>query len=186
MLSDVATVSSGMTVRQRLTPQPDGVLAIQMADLSGSGDLDLTLMSRVPFGHARYEVLPGDVLLRSRGKATTAWVVPFDLPEPAVAVMPLFIVRPRSDAYDPRYLAWWLNQPAAQAHLRKVAQGQTIQMVAKSALESVQLRLPTMEVQRSIAEAADLAEHEAELVHRLADAKRDLRQAQLTSAALAE
>lgn len=184
LLSDIATVSSGITARERLDSSTKGILAIQMADLSVGSKLEVRGMARIPSPSPRYLVSRGDVLLRSRGHATIAWAVPKDLPEPAVAVLPLFIIRPSTDIYDPDFLAWWLNQPDAQTHLRRAAQGQSIQMVSKATLESVPLQLPTLAQQRLIADAAHLATREAQLMHRLAECQQMLRQAQLTAAAL--
>lgn len=188
LLADVARISSGLTVRERLDPSPHGVgvLAIQMADLTVGSDLEVRHMARVPSPHPRYLVSRGDVLLRSRGQATIAWAVPQELPEPAVAVLPLFIIRPSTDIYDPDFLAWWLNQRDAQTHLRRGAQGQSIQMVSKATLESVPLPLPLppLAQQRLIAHTAHLATRETRLMHRLAECQRMLRQAQLTTAAL--
>jgi hypothetical protein len=184
LLSDVARVSAGLTVRGRLDASPKGVLAIQMADLSIGSDLEVRGMGRIPSPHPRYLVFRGDVLLRSRGHATIAWAVPDDLPEPAVAVLPLFIIRPSTDNYDSDFLAWWLNQPDAQAHLRRSAQGQSIQMVSKTSLESVPLQLPPIAQQRLIADAAHIATLEVQLMHRLAECQQTLRQAQLNAAAL--
>jgi hypothetical protein len=185
LLADVARISSGLTVRERLDASPSGVLAIQMADLSVGSDLQVRGMARIPSPHPRYLVSRGDVLLRSRGHTTIAWAVPDDLLEPAVAVLPLFIIRPSTDIYDPDFLAWWLNQPDAQTHLRRAAQGQSIQMVAKATLESVPLQLPSLGEQRLIADAAHVADREAQLMHRLADSQHALRQAQLNAAARA-
>lgn len=183
-LADVAKVTSGLTVRERLNASTGGVLAIQMADISINSDLQVRGMARIPSPHPRYRVSRGDVLLRSRGQATIAWAVPDDLAEPAVAVLPLFIIRPTTDIYDPDFLAWWLNQPNSQKHLRRAAQGQSIQMVSKAALESVSLHLPSLARQRFIADAAHLSTREAELMHRLAECQHMLRQTQLTAAAL--
>lgn len=184
LLSDVARISSGLTVRERLNARPHGVLAIQMADISVGIHLEVRRMARIPSPHPRYLISRGDVLLRSRGQATTAWAVPDDLSEPAVAVLPLFIIRPSTDIYDPDFLAWWLNQPDAQTHLRRAAQGQSIQMVSKAALESVPLQLPSLPQQRLIADAAHIATREAQLMHHLAECQHTLRQAQLSAAAL--
>jgi hypothetical protein len=184
LLVDVARISSGLTVRERLDASTNGVLAIQMADLSIGSDLNVRGMARIRSPHPRYLVSRGDVLLRSRGHATIAWAIPDELPEPAVAVLPLFIIRPRTDIYDPDFLAWWLNQPEAQTHLRRAAQGQSIQMVSKAALESAPLQLPPLAQQRLIADAAHVAARESELMHRLAECQHTLRQAQLTAVAL--
>jgi hypothetical protein len=183
-LADVARITSGLTVRERLSTSNGGVLAIQMADLSIDSDLEVCGMARIPSPHPRYRVSRGDVLLRSRGQATIAWAVPVDLAEPAVAVLPLFIIRPTTDIYNPDFLAWWLNQPDSQTHLRRAAQGQSIQMVAKATLESVPLQLPSLAQQRLIADAAQLATRESKLMHRLAECQHTLRQTQLTAAAL--
>lgn len=185
LLADVARVSSGLTVRERLGVSSGGILAIQMADLSAGRGLDYPKMARILRPHPRYLVSRGDVLLRSRGNVTTAWAVPEDLAEPAVAILPLFIIRSSTSTaiYDPDFLAWWLNQPGAQTHLRRAAQGQSIQMVSKTALESVPLQLPPLAQQRLIAAAADLATREEQLMHRLAGCQHTLRQAQLIAAA---
>lgn len=183
-LGDVATISSGLTARERLDARTNGVLAIQMGDLSAGSQLRVRGMGRVLSPHPRYLVSRGDVLLRSRGHATIAWAVPEDLPEPAVAVLPLFIIRPSNAIYEPDFLAWWLNQPDAQTHMRRAAQGQSIQMVSKATLESVPLQLPPLAQQRLIAEAAQIATREEQLMHRLAECQHTLRQAQLTAAAL--
>nr|BFE44093.1 hypothetical protein GCM10017547_19860 [Pseudarthrobacter oxydans] len=184
LLSDVARVSSGLTVRERLDASTEGVLAIQMGDLAEGNELEVRYMARVQTPHPRYLVSRGDVLLRSRGNATIAWAVPGNLPEPAVAIQPLFIIRPSAPVYDPDFLAWWLNQSDAQMHLRRAAQGQSIQMVSKATLETVPLQLPPLAQQRLIADAAHLAAREAELMHRLAERQHTLRKAQLTAAAL--
>lgn len=184
LLADVARVTSGLTVRGRLDAETRGVLAIQMADLSIGGALEVRNMARIPPPHPRYMVSRGDVLLRSRGASTIAWAVPDNLPEPAVAVLPLFIIRPTAETYDPDFLAWWLNQPNAQTHLRRAAQGQSIQMVAKATLESVPLLLPPLGQQRRIADAASLATRETQLMHRLAEYQHALRQGQFNAAAL--
>lgn len=184
LLAEVARISSGLTVRERLEANPSGVLAIQMADLSIGSGLEVRGMARIPSPHPRYLVSRGDVLLRSRGHATIAWAVPDDLPEPAVAILPLFIIRPSADIYDPDFLAWWLNQPDAQTHLRRAAQGQSIQMVSKATLESVPLQLPPIAQQRIVADAAHLATRETQLMHRLAECQNMIRQAQLIAAAL--
>jgi hypothetical protein len=184
LLADVANISSGLTVRERLDSNATGVLAIQMADLSAGSDLNVRGMARIPSPNPRYLVSRGDVLLRSRGNATIAWAVPHNLPEPAVAVLPLFIIRPSNPNYDPDFLAWWLNQQDAQTHMRRAAQGQSIQMVSKATLESIPLQLPPIAQQRLIAEAAHVATREEQLMHRLAECQHMLRQAQLTAAAL--
>ncbi|MFJ6280802.1 restriction endonuclease subunit S domain-containing protein [Arthrobacter subterraneus] len=182
----MAQVQSGLTARERLDSASGECLAIQMADIAGDRSLDLSRLAKISGAHPRYEVVQGDVLFRSRGFGTTAWAVPNGLPGPAIAVLPLFIIRPITDKYESEFLAWWLNQPEAQRHMRRAAQGQTIQMVSKPALESTPVYLPPISVQRRIVSSAGLATREAQLMHRLADCQLALHEARLTNAAISQ
>ncbi len=162
-LGEICSVHSGLTLRGRLTPSATGALAIQQGDVADEGPLDSRVLVRIDAPMGRYATGPGDVLFRSRGKQTQAWVVPESLLEPAIAVMPLFILRPRGDGVDPQYLAWVLNQPEAQRYFRQSSQGQTIQMISKPVLEAAPLVLPSLDRQRQIAAAALLASRQESL-----------------------
>jgi restriction endonuclease S subunit len=169
-LSDVCSVHSGYTMRGRLEPvSGGGVLAIQPGDLGAHGTVDLTGLIRVDAPAGRYEAGKGDILFRSRGNRTFACAVPDDLTEPAIAVMPLFVIRPHDDAVDSRYLAWALNQGEAQSYFRQSSQGQTIQMVSKHVLEDAPISLPPLVRQKRIAAAAELADRQLVLERRLVE-----------------
>lgn len=175
-LSEVCTVLSGLSPRGGLTPSEWGLLAIQMGDISPDGSIDRSTVLRISDRgvSSRHLIGPGDVLFRSRGIHTYASVVDDQIDEPAVAVTPLFIIRPLSNTVDPRYLAWFLNQPAAQRHFTQGATGTSLRMIKKPVLDEVPLDLPSLDTQALIAEVAGLANREKTLVTRLSDRRLEL------------
>lgn len=174
-LRDVCSVHSGYTMRGRLEPASvGGVLAIQPSDLDEKGTIDLAGLIRVDAPTGRSEVRKGDILFRSRGNRTFAYTVPNDLTEPAIAVMPLFVIRPHDHHVDSRYLAWSLNQSEAQSHFRQSSQGQTIQMVSKRVLEDAPITFPPLDRQKLIAAAAELADRQLVLERRLVERRHTL------------
>jgi len=182
-LGDICSIHSGYTLRGRLEPTATGVLVIQQGDFDANGTLDLGTLTRAEVPDGRYELKAGDVLFRSRGQRTLACVVPGALTEPAIAVMPIFIIRPTNDDIDPRYLAWTLNQHDAQLHFRQSSQGQTIQMISKRVLEDTPIVLPPLSKQRQIAMIADLSAQQETLERRLTDRRYTLLSLQLADAA---
>jgi restriction endonuclease S subunit len=122
----------------------------------------------------RYLVAVGDVLFRSRGDRNTATALDDRFTEPSVAVLPLIVLRPNLRLVVPEYLAWALNQPAAQRHFAAAARGTSIRMVPKSSLDDLQLDVPGLDTQRRIVAIAALAAHETKLLHQLAKTKTDL------------
>ena len=181
-LRDICSVHSGYTLRGRLEPAATGVLIIQQGDFDTNGALDLESLMRAEAPPGHYELMPGDVLFRSRGQRTLACVVPIALIESAIAVMPMFIIRPMSGKIDSRYLAWTLNQHEAQLHFRQSSQGQTIQMISKRVLEDTPIVLPPLLKQRQIATIADLSAQQETLERRLTDRRYTLLSLQLADA----
>jgi len=174
-LGDVGLVLSGLSPRGGLQASENGSLAIQLGDISANGEIDLRSLVRIADNGvaSKHFVGQGDVLFRSRGMHTIAVAVGAVFKEPAIAVMPLFIIRPNPDIVDSKYLEWFLNQPAAQRHFDQGAAGTSLRMIRKDVLESVNLDLPPLSVQRVIAELADLASRERALSHLLADRRHE-------------
>src|SRR5690606_37526561 len=99
-LGDACTIHTGDTARGRLEPTAaGGVLAIQLRDISPDGLIAPERLTRVQLdGLAdRYFVRAGDVVFRSRGERNTASALDQRLREPALAVLPLMVLRPKRD-----------------------------------------------------------------------------------------
>ncbi|WP_298861543.1 hypothetical protein [uncultured Microbacterium sp.] len=170
ILSDACLIRSGFSARSRLEPDNSGMLALPQSCVTAVGELDPTAVTRVSgsIGSPQHIVHPGDVLLRSRGSTVSAWAIDDSLEEPAVALLPLYILRPTADILDAGYLAWLLMQPDAQAHFARGLVGSNIQMIKKPTIAALPLSmLPPLRNQRQIAAIAQMTAREASLQTRL-------------------
>jgi len=176
-LADACTIHTGYTARGRLEPATaGGVPAIQLRDISPEGLVDPERLTRVQLdGLAdRYFVRAGDVVFRSRGERNTASALDGRLQEPALAVLPLMVLRPKRDVVTPQYLAWVINQPPAQRHFDVAARGTNIRMIPRSSLDDLELDVPDIETQERIVAVDALAERERELARLAADTRRKM------------
>ena len=183
-LSDINTIHTGYTTRSRLeTTDRGGVLTIQLGDFSPDGRINPERLTRVRLGDLpdRYLVSAGDVVFRSRGERNMAFALDARFKEPALAVLPLFVLRPKVDIVLPEYLAWAINQPPAQRYFDRFARGTGLRMVPRSSLDALDIDLPDLETQRKIVALDALAEHERALSVLAAERRR-----QLTSLLLAD
>jgi hypothetical protein len=175
-LADACDIRTGYSARTRLDPvEGGGVPAIQLRDLRGEGEFDpdgsplYALDGKIE----RYLAGPGDVLFRSRGEQNTAVVIASSA-KAAVAVLPLLVLRPNCGLVDPRYLAWFINQPATQRYFDSCARGTGLRMIPKSCLENLELSLPDLPTQQLVVEIDKLSRRESELLVALAAKKRAL------------
>ena len=176
-LADACSIHTGYTARGRLEPTAaGGVLAIQLRDISPDGLVDPERLTRVQLEALadRYFVRAGDVVFRSRGERNTASALDERLQEPAVAVLPLMVLRPKRDVVTPEYLAWAINQPPAQRHFDVAARGTNIRMVPRSSLDDLELAVPDIETQEKIVAVNTLAERERELSQFAAETRRKM------------
>lgn len=176
-LSQVCTIQSGFTARERLEPVVHGdVLALQLRDVASNGAIatnSLTCIHLDPVPE-KYLVRTGDVVFRSRGESTTAAVIDAPLPLPALAVLPLMILRPNPQVLSGAYLAWAINQAPAQRYFEENAQGTSMRMVLRSSLESLTISVPSLEMQQRILQIDALAEREHDLAEQLTRRRHEL------------
>jgi hypothetical protein len=153
-----------------------GVLAIQLRDISPDGLLDPERLTRVQLEDLadRYFVRAGDVVFRSRGERNTASALDGRLQEPALAVLPLMVLRPKRYVVTPAYLAWAINQPPAQRHFGIAARGTNIRMIPRSSLDDLELDVPDIATQEKIVAVDALAERERELSQFAAETRRKM------------
>jgi hypothetical protein len=173
-LVDVCELQMGYTARERLEPSESGVPAIQLRDIPSVGEIapDRLSLFALEGEVGRYLVRSGDVVFRSRGDRNTAHVIGADFRFPAVAILPLIILRPDRSRIEPAYLAWVLNQAPAQKHFHTKAEGTSLRMVPRSSFDSLDIDIPSPDEQRAIVEADALAEKERMLATSLAEKRR--------------
>ena len=176
-LPDISTIRTGYTVRGRLeAAERGGLLTIQLGDISSDGSVSPEQLTRVCLDDLpdRYFVRAGDVVFRSRGERNTAFALDDRFREPALAVLPLFVLRPKMDIVLPEYLAWAMNQPPAQRHFDSFARGTNLRMVPRASLDALDIDVPELETQRKIVAIDALAERERALSVLAADKRRQL------------
>lgn len=176
-VGEICSVRTGYTARGRLQPAINGgLLAIQQGDFPQDGNIEPERLSRVDIkGQTdRFLVGQGDVVFRSRGDKNIAVALDDRFTERAVAVLPLFVLRPIADLIQPEYLAWIINLAPSQRYFDRVALKTTIRMVSQSSVKDLEIPIPSLELQRKITTLDDLAERERVLTILAADRRRDL------------
>ena len=176
-LQEACTIQVGYTVRRRLVPVADGgIAAIRLQDVQSGGRVDPRQLVRVQGARLsdKHFVRVGDVVFRSRGDHNTAIALGDEFDEPALAMLPLFILRPRCAIVLPEFLAWAINQPAAQHHFDRVAHGTNMRMISRSGLSRLEIDVPSMAAQRRIVAVDALARRERMLSILAAERRRRL------------
>lgn len=74
----------------------------------------------------------------------------------------------------PEYLAWYINQPSAQAHIKAHQRGSYVPLVPKDALNDLEVAVPPIEIQRVIVELERLRVKEEELQKALCERRAEL------------
>ncbi|WP_439527873.1 restriction endonuclease subunit S [Pannonibacter sp.] len=187
-LAELSDIHSGYTARGRLEPLPEGgVPALQLRDVGTEGAAPGPDFQRYDLGKLsdRYFVRGGEVVFRSRGEPNAAAAICDPLPEPAVVIVPLVIVRPDRRRILPEYLAWAINHPDAQRRLGAEAQGTSLRMIPMAALENLQIAVPDLQTQKRIVDLDALARQEGRLLRQLAARRETLVSAILGDAAKA-
>lgn len=176
-LSSLCTIQSGFTARGRLDPAEHGnVLALQLRDVPPSGDILFNNLTRIQLDPVpeKYLLRTGDVVFRSRGERTTAAVIDASFLVPALAVLPLMILRPHPHVLSGAYLAWIINQEPAQRHFEESAQGTSLRMVSRSSLEDLKIAVPSIETQQRILQLDAMAQRERGLAEQLTMKRHEL------------
>lgn len=113
----------------------------------------------------------GDLVFRSRGRTNSVALVSADVGS-AVLAAPMLLIRPINVL--PGYLLWFINLPATQAALAAQAEGTSVRMISKAALEALEIPVPSMSSQQRIVDLASMAAAEADLLQRIAQLRKAL------------
>jgi len=169
-LSAVAEILPGYSVKGRVVHDPAGSVQIVMGkhlrDNTAYRYADEDeLRIQPPRKTAPYSVGPGDVLFTARGQKNQATLLA-QVPEQTIASSTFYIVRAKA-GLEPAYLAWALNQPAAQAAIAQVRTGAGVAIVQRSAFAQIAIPVPTPETQQRIGRLAELMGRERQILQRL-------------------
>ena len=182
LLRDIALIRAGVPFRKRVEPVAGGPYClVQIKDVSRDQGLQVDSLVRVdaPEASQSHLLREGDVLFIARGTRNDAVVFSSDMTN-AIAGAQFFVIRPTGRVL-PEYLAWYLNQASAQRHVAEYSSGSFVPFVPKTALEELEVVLPSMEDQRRIVAVQELSLKEQELLDAIKAKRRSLVEAALHS-----
>ena len=173
-LGQVASIRMGYPFRSRLEHDAMGTIAVvQMKDIDDASALHVEDAVRVELEDFKehHLIRPGDLVFRSRGRTNSVALVSANI-GPAVLAAPMLLIRPVD--VSPAYLLWYINLPATQATLAAQAEGTSVRMISKAALEALEIPVPSRGKQQLIVEVSALATAEQCLLEEIAHARKRL------------
>ena len=161
-LKEIAQLSMGTNFRaHHEAAGSEGLCAVQMKDLDNTSVKIETLekLNLKPPRNVTF-LKPGDIIFRSRGRTTTAVIVPRNIGK-AVLSAPLFLVRVKDTSRVlPGYLCWYINQTPAQRFLYQRTEGSALKMITLKHLGDLEIPVPALEVQGKIEKIAGMLRKE--------------------------
>lgn len=176
-LAELADIRPGYITREAVKHVPDGSYALlQIRDFTPDRAMaDFANTTRIT-PEPRATVIPlrvGDVLFLAKGANNFAFAVP-TLPTPALAAGYFFVLRP-TPAILPEYLAWFLNHDSTRAVLTRLStKGAHMPVIRRDVLASLDVPLPPVARQQTIADLDSLRQQEQRLLANLARQRHDL------------
>ncbi|KVC55640.1 restriction endonuclease subunit S [Burkholderia stagnalis] len=162
MLRSLADVQAGHSFRGSV-PVVDGgnAFALQMRDLSPTGEVawDGLVQTDVDIGKPIQWLEPGDVVFVARGARNYA-VCLHEVPKSVVCSQYFFLLRVKSPALLPEFLAWQINRAPAQRYLASNAEGSDQLSIRRPILENLPISVPPLNQQQLIISLAETAVHE--------------------------
>jgi hypothetical protein len=177
ILAEIADIRPGYLTRKPVKPRPDGTYhLLQIRDFNPDRSaVDPTALIRFnPDSLSSAQPLqPGEVVFLARGAKNFACAVS-NLPVATLAAGYFFVLRPHSKVLS-SYLAWYLNQPSTLRALSRVAtSGAHMPVVRRTDIENLEILLPPLPIQHTIAEIDTLMREEQSLLQELARKKQEL------------
>lgn len=173
-LGQVASIRMGYPFRSRLEHDATGAIAVvQMKDIDDASLLHVEDAIRVDLAEVKehHLIRQGDLVFRSRGRTNSVALISADI-GPAVLAAPMLLIRPVEVL--PAYLLWYINLPTVQATLAAQAEGTSVRMISKAALEALEIPVPSRRKQQLIVEASALATAEQGLLEQIASKRKRL------------
>jgi hypothetical protein len=167
---EIAEIKLGFQFRKKMEPDDNGThWVIQIRDFDDGRFLHKEGLVRVRLDDPadQYFINKGDVLFLARGHKNWAAPIIDDLTKTIVASH-FFIIKIKSPAVIPKYLAWYINQAPAQGYLHNIARrGTHMPLIPLSAFVELTVDLPDIETQKRIVELSRLMEKEKQLLSAL-------------------
>ena len=177
-LKKIANIQSGYINREKIEASDKGTCRLMQAK-----DVDSDQLSYRTDALARFNprlsgkdwfLEPGDILFMARGARNYSVLVD-KIPDRVLAAACFFIVRIPNSEIIPEYLWWYLNQSPVEEYIVRFS-GRSVHMpvVRRAVLESVDVPVPPIEVQKQVAVITTLIMKEQVLYKKLAEKRENL------------
>jgi hypothetical protein len=175
-LGELAEIRTGYPFRGRIERVEQGnCRMVQMGDVQGSTAEVSEVQAQVvlPDGAGKHLLRSGDVLFVARGVRNEAATYVADCGN-MVAAPHLFVLRAAGRAVFPDYLTWFLNLPETRAKIQAMRSGSALPFVPMGVFARLEVPVPSIEMQKRIAEMWRLGRREQSLVEQLRERRREL------------
>lgn len=170
-LKDIANINSGYSFRTKIQNNPKGnTYVIQMRNISDdqTGIIDEPHKVDIEKINKKHILHKGDILFMAKGANNFA-IYYNEQYKPAIAASAFFVLRTNVDFTLPSYLCWYINSPKAQAFIESNRAGSYIPNVNKAALDNLDIIVPPIKIQNTIADLYRLSKKEETILDKIKD-----------------
>lgn len=161
-INEFARIQVGYQARERIQPNLDGShVLLQAKDINNSGEIDWDSLIRFfpKSSMSKAQLQNGDVIFLAKGYENTSISVTH-LAENVLASNSFYILRINQAFIIPDYLSWWINQAPAQEYIKLNRGGSYLPFLSVTALSQLEVPIPSLEKQRTIAKIETLRKKE--------------------------
>lgn len=169
-LGSLSSVAAGYPLRHSAEELADGDIGfVQLKNVSLERGIDWDDVARIELPSKRNQawLTQNDVIFSARGSRTLAYPV-IDPPDRTVCAPQFYVISVADTAKIlPEFLAWQMNQRAAQDYFQREATGSYILNIRRSALEQLPISVPPLREQELIVAYWRAAQRERLTLERL-------------------
>lgn len=169
-LRDVADIKTGYTFRKAVSLyQSTGLKGLLISDVRHSKVIDPRKLGDIQWdGRGTPPLLEsGDVVLVAKGDQNYAAIFRDNENKVVPSSQFLVLTVKATEKLSPEFLCWLLNYPDIQKKLAEFQVGTKIYSISKKSLQSLQVPLPSREIQQKLLHMETLMDQEIRLTHAL-------------------
>lgn len=178
-IKKICQITTGFTFRSKIKNDPQGNFAVIQAVDIIDDSINYSNLSKVTEQIKENHLLKnGDIIFRAKGINNKAYLIETSLKN-IVTTGQFMVIKNIIKDVEPAYLEWFLNQKPAQQYFSTNSAGNTVPNITKSALEELEVDIPTIEIQNKIIKLNNLYLKEKAVMQELLEKKELLRCKQL-------
>jgi len=171
-LIDIGTISTG--IYEKTSPSGDTFyLQSQHFDEHGKFREDTVLNPEIYMESRlkKHVLQKGDLLVMAKGNNNRVCFYSGDI-GPSVASSTFFVIRLKSKNVISEYLQWYLNTSKMQNVLSSMSKGSHILSLSKKSLSTIEINIPSIEMQQNVINIQSIWGQESALSHELLKQKK--------------